>query len=78
MSRANGSQGIVVNGINANAGPSSAAVGPELNGLEPQDLVGWDVSPPDLPDDLFLDDVDAFIARQSQPVKNEMIQWEPL
>jgi len=64
MSRANGSQG--------------AAAGPASNGLEPQDIAGWDVSPPALPDDLFLDDVDAFIARQSQPVKNEVIQWEPL
>jgi hypothetical protein len=33
---------------------------------------------PHLPDDLILDDVDAFIAQQSQTglVKNELIQWE--
>ena len=58
-------------GAAAAPGPSSAAIGMASNGLEPHDS-------PDLTDDLLLDDVDAFIARQSLPVKNELIQWEPL
>ena len=66
-SRANGSHGTVANA----AGPSSAAVGLTSSSLEPQDLAGLDLT-----DDVFLDDVDAFIARQSQPVKNELVQWE--